>query len=390
MDALNKTIITLYNKKYVIITLIDGIMQDISVLNDLYEMPIGTIVNARITQNVKNIDSSFLQYSPKGIGFINKSIKCESVIPVIYKKEPSLNKKALFSDTLSISGDLCVVSEGGGSIRISSKVAPQINEDIRTALKMSFPKLKHDIIVRTKSAGLGGDFTPLILQAEEFISRLLSIRENAASRPQYTCFYKPESELIKTVNDAILLGSKEIVTDDAKVYNLLKEAGDNFNIRLYEDSLLPLCKLYSFDAKISEVTSRKVYLKSGAYITIDHTEALTAIDVNSAKSPLLKLTKEEAFYKINCEAAVEIARQIRLRNISGNILIDFINMKSEKSYDMLNKVIIDELKKDNVQVAFYGFTKLRLAEIARQRKRISLYESLKSDTPESPTDFEEF
>ena len=175
-------------------------------------------------------------------------------------------------------------------------------------------------------------------------------------------------------------GTPEIRDAIAKGYEYISgpvNITDRVGLRFYDDKLLSLCNLYSFNAKISEALSRKVYLKSGAYITIDRTEALTAIDVNSAGCNSTH-KKEETFYDINLEAAVEIARQLRLRNISGMIVVDFINMADEKHYDELAQCMKSALSEDLVHARFIDFTGLKLAEIIRSRSGKTLDHYLRS------------
>ena len=178
-----------------------------------------------------------------------------------------------------------------------------------------------------------------------------------------------------------------MVTDDPTIYESLhKEYSavtgtvkltDRVGIRFYEDKMLELSKLYSFSGRISECLKRKVYLKSGASITIDQTEALTAIDVNTA-SNAGKTLKNNTFLAVNIEAADEIARQLVLRNIGGMIIIDFINMDLESDYDELKNHLIKVLKSDREYCRFIDFTGLKLCELTRSRRGKSLYQSLRS------------
>ncbi|MBR2529454.1 MAG: ribonuclease E/G, partial [Lachnospiraceae bacterium] len=182
------------------------------------------------------------------------------------------------------------------------------------------------------------------------------------------------------------LGLSVIVTDNEEIRSILNSkfdslsgpvsVSDRVSLRFYEDKLVGLCNLYSFNAKISEALSKKVYLKSGAYITIEHTESLYAVDVNSASNDK-KGDREETFLSVNKEAAVEIARQLILRNMSGMIIIDFINMSRDISYDELEKTIRDAISSDREMTRFIGFTALKLCELMRSRSGRSLYSALR-------------
>lgn len=386
MNTINKTVISKYNDRTIVINIIDDKMTGIYAFCENEFTP-GTIVNSRITKNLPGIGSSFLRYADKKEGFINRDIKCDTLLPVVLKKEPSDEKKALFSDKLYLEGEYCIVRDLPYNIIISSKIPKQEAVLLKEKAEELFHDCGYEITVRTKVYSKENGTELFKTEATGIIELLNRIKETSPHRPCGTVFYKPDSDYIQSIKEGIEKGVCEIVTDDNSIYewliantNRLNKSEDKLfavNIRLYEDKLLPLCKLYSFDAKISEVLSRKINLKSGAYITFDTTEALTAIDVNTAKSTFNKSSKEEMFLAVNIEACREIFRQIRLRNISGNILIDFINMDKEESYDKLKSEIELCIKQDKINTKFYGFTKLKLAEISRQKKKNSFYKSYK-------------
>ena len=132
-------------------------------------------------------------------------------------------------------------------------------------------------------------------------------------------------------------------------------------------------KLYSFDLEIQRALQKQVWLKSGAYLIIEPTEALVAIDVNTGKAIKGK-QKEETFLKINLEAAVEIARQLRLRNLSGMILIDFISMKAEEHRRKLMEEFQRLVSYDPIKTVVVDMTKLDLVEVTRKKEKPPLHE----------------
>ena len=174
---------------------------------------------------------------------------------------------------------------------------------------------------------------------------------------------------------------KEIITDIDEVFEdisaYLKDSDKSkiLSCRLYKDELLPLNKLYALDSLIEGVKQRKVWLKNGAYIVIDYTEAMTVIDVNTGKTDINKSAQETVYYT-NLEAAKEIARQLRLRNISGIVIIDFIDMKSKELRDKLFNKLNKELKEDKVRSRAIDYTALNLVELTRQKIKKPLYEVL--------------
>ena len=169
-----------------------------------------------------------------------------------------------------------------------------------------------------------------------------------------------------------------IITDDPQIYNSLEhylKENDLQNLsklRLYQDDLLPLYKLCRLEQEIDLATSRQVWLKSGGYLVIDPTEALTVIDVNTGKYSGKKL-RRETLKTINLEAAKEAARQIRLRNLSGIILIDFINMENKENQKELLAFLESRLFADPVKTRLIDMTKLELVEITRKK----VYKTLK-------------
>ena len=146
-------------------------------------------------------------------------------------------------------------------------------------------------------------------------------------------------------------------------------------MRFYEDALLPLIKLYGIEKKFNDICQEKVWLKSGGFLVIQPTEALVSIDVNTGKFTGKKKA-EETYRKINLEAAEEIARQLRVRNLSGIILIDFINMKNPDHNEELLHVLQKYLRKDPVKAIVHDMTQLNLVEETRKKVEKPLSEEI--------------
>ena len=168
-----------------------------------------------------------------------------------------------------------------------------------------------------------------------------------------------------------------ILTDNPGVYKVLSE--EYPEVILYQDTSYSLDHLYSLSSTIEKALSKKVWLKSGGTLIIEPTEALTVIDVNTGKAIQGKRNKETTFYKVNLEAAREAARQIRLRNLSGMILIDFIDMEEEEHIKSLIYNFKKELEQDPTQCTFIDITKLGLVELTRRKTHLSLPECLKQE-----------
>ena len=214
-------------------------------------------------------------------------------------------------------------------------------------------------------------------EADDLISKLQWIRSQGIHRTLYSCLYKPESEEICFVRDSFRKGQTEIVTDLAELYDELLNLGLNDTVRFYNDPLLPLYRLYSLEGLLQKSSEERVWLKSGAFLVIQETEACTVIDVNTGKN-IRKMDAEEAALQVNLEAAKEAAIQMRLRNLSGIILIDFINMKEQAHRDLLTETLSDFLRMDPDGAVFVDMTALQIAEITRRKVRKPLSEVIEN------------
>ena len=176
-------------------------------------------------------------------------------------------------------------------------------------------------------------------------------------------------------------GLIEIITDEPELYDamqaFLKEKKSPLEhcLRLYEDGQLSLDTCYGLSMRLMEALKERVWLKSGGYLVIQPTEALTVIDVNTGKSTT-KRDVQEHYLKVNLEAAQEIAYQLRLRNISGIIIVDFIDMTSTEAKGQLMDALLGYTRLDPVPVQVVDMTKLNLVELTRKKVKKSLREQL--------------
>ena len=225
------------------------------------------------------------------------------------------------------------------------------------------------------------DLAPLTREAQALIRQASALWQNAGTRTCYSCLYRPESGYLTEIRDTPQEQYEEILTDDPALYEEIRAFLERScpqalsALRLYQDSAVSLRNLYGLPAKIREACGKRVWLKSGGYLVIEPTEALTVIDVNSGKYTGKKGTRD-TFRLINREAALEIARQLRLRNLSGIILVDFISMEKKEDEKELLQLLSAELKKDPVKTAVVDMTPLGLVEITRKKVRRSIYEQL--------------
>jgi len=170
-------------------------------------------------------------------------------------------------------------------------------------------------------------------------------------------------------------GSVPVPVDQFQVPTISGTA-DSLTLTYYHDPMLTLSSLYSVKSSLEKALREQIWLKSGASIVLQHTEALTVIDVNSGKN-IIKKEMRENLLRINLEAATEIAYQLRLRNISGIIIIDFINLLAKEDEAVLLKEFRTYLKDDPVKTDLIDMTRLGLVEVTRKKIKKSLRDSLK-------------
>lgn len=195
----------------------------------------------------------------------------------------------------------------------------------------------------------------------------------------FACVRKAEPSYIRQIKEINPKLITKITTDEESIFQTLQEQFQNQSeykdkINFYQDTMVSLPKLYSLKTELENAVEKTVWLKSGAYLVIEQTEAMTVIDVNSGKNT--KKNNGHYFYDINVEAAKEICRQLHLRNISGICIVDFINMKSAAEEKNLMHLFREELKKDTVPTQLVDITKLGLVEVTRKKRKQTLAQQL--------------
>lgn len=249
-------------------------------------------------------------------------------------------------------------------VTISQKIENEAEKErLLKAVKAVLPE-NTGTIVRT--AALKKSEKELTADLEQLLKKWKKIKEKfdkASNKSQL--LYKSPSILEKLVLDLPENRIEKIVVNDQKEYEnieeMLKEIGESIKVEIYQD----LLEKYELEKQIEKSKQRKIWLNCGGFITIDQTEALVAIDVNSGKFTG-KSTLEETVYKVNYEATIEIAKQLRLRDIGGIIIIDYIDMQKEENKEKIEKLLKESLKQDRAKTQVEGFTKLNLMELTRK------------------------
>ena len=308
---------------------------------------------------------------------IKDYLKVNMPVLVQVKKSEENLKGARVSTHISITGRLSVLMINVDFITVSQKIE---NKEERARLKKLASEIlselnensKYGLILRTSAQGkekaeIEKDVADLI---EIWKKIKAAYDENLKDkRPQlifqnYDVISKFLVSVLETDVDRVIVNSKN--TYETILEYLKKIGKENVEVVLNENE--DLTQMHDIAGQIEEMKERKIWLKCGGFITIDKTEALTAIDINSGKFTGKKnSSKENTIYKVNQEATVEIAKQLRLRNISGIIVIDYIDMEEEQDRKNIMNLLDKELKKDRSKTQIMGFTKLDLLEMTRKK-----------------------
>ena len=394
---MNELIITNYKNSTICAVYEDKIMTEVSVSRKK-DNHLGNIYVGRIDNIVKNINAAFVNIQDnlscyldlsavQGAIFVKKqsekkiSIGDELIVQV--QKEEVKTKAPVLTTSFSLSGKYAVVVHNGSGLQISKKIT---SKAIRNSLKEDlsvYTREQVGIVIRTNAEK--ADRLDVVSEIEVLLQEYDKIATEGIHKTKYSLLYKELPQYLVTIRDAKDFSLSKIATNISCIYKeinnyLIDHPVLNFENRPLEvewvEDASELAIRYKINHFMDQALKRMVYLNSGGTIVIEPTEALTVIDVNTGKAIAGKKKMEETFLKINMEAAKEIAAQIRLRNISGIILIDFINMAEEASKDMLLEKLREYFKMDPVQTELVDITKLGLVEITRKKICKTLSEQL--------------
>ncbi len=324
---------------------------------------------------INEIHSEYFQDTPSGDRSIRDIIKPGQEILVQITKDPAPNKGAMLTTYLSLPGRRLVLMPGSNHRGISRKIE---DENERTRLKALIGKLKipseHGIIVRT--AGEKATKTHLVKDLRYLLRLWKNIKNKAIKEPSPRMLYKERSFAVRSIRDGFTSDVSEILIDHPSVYQEIKEfiyiiSPKQSRIVKHYTGPKPIFTKYQLEEQIATIFENRVELKSGGSIVIQPSEALVAIDVNSGKSTHQRSIEQTAFLT-NREAAEEVARQLRLRDLGGLIVIDFIDMKESKHKSEVEKIIRHHLKEDKARTKVGRISKFGLLEMTRQRIRPSI------------------
>lgn len=358
------------------------------------KIALGNIYVGKVKNIVHNINAAFVEIadgiecyyaidenpSPIFTHKIGKKPICiGDELLVQISREAVKTKAPTVSSKLNFTGKYAVLTYGDKRIGVSTKLGKADKEHLQK-IAMPFASEEYGFIIRTNAK----DVDDAILENElkHLISEYHRLTEMAETRTCFTCLKSAPKPYLSELRNIYQEGLTDIVVEDKVIYQEVKaflkaeQPEDLEKLRLYEDKTLPLYKLYSIETHVANALKEYVWLKSGAYLVIQPTEALTVIDVNTGKC-VSKKKDDAAYLKINLEAAKEAAKQIRLRNLSGIILIDFINMNKKEYMDELLDCFDKELRKDPISTSLIDVTKLQLVEVTRKKVRKPFHEAIR-------------
>ena len=348
----------------------------------------GTVLTAMVERIASNIEAAFL----RGIGdnryylplkYAPSGLKCGETIPVQIIREKAGQKLCSVSANLSLTGRYFVASQGGSCLKVSGKLSKEEQEKLLVLVR-SFPNYQKyckslSVMIRTNASHASKE--ELEKEFDHLSETLKKISATGSMRSAGCILYEPDSFYIEMLRDLPEGSLDEIVTDLSEVKEQIALWQETSGARLpdarfYQDRLLPFYRLLGLGALTESLLEKKVWLKSGGFLIIQQTEAFAAIDVNSGKN-IARKEKEETVFRLNMEAADEISRQIRLRNLSGIILVDFVNMEKPEHLKLLKDEMERLLLKDRGRSQVVDITRLQIMEITRKKTSPPIEEIIK-------------
>jgi len=374
-------------------------LEDFSIEMAGGELNRGNVYKGKVTRVEPSLQASFVDYGAEKNGFLQQHeihsdyyvdkpaagekkprriqhlIKRGQELLVQVTKEPVLSKGAMLTTYISLPGRYAVLMPGGKGLGISRKIE---DEKERQRLKGIMDSLNipeaFGAIVRT--AGKERKKRELSKDLRYLLRLWDNIKKKGLTSPAPCLLYKERHLAIRAIRDRFTSEVSEILVDDKDVYRDVKDFMRVISprhakiVKPYKDPQ-PIFTKYELEKQIASIFASRVPLKSGGHIVISPTEALVAIDVNSGKSTRGG-SLEKTAYGTNMEAAAEIARQLRLRDLGGLIVIDFIDMRERKHNQAVIKAMKEHTKLDKARITVGGISKFGLMELVRQRISASI------------------
>ena len=382
------------------VAIVDGqTLYDIDIEQPSKEQKKSNIYKGRITRLEPSLEAAFVEYGGDKHGFLplkeisrdyfqagvdhNKAgirelLREGQEVVVQVDKEERGNKGAALTTFISLAGRYMVLMPNSPS---AGGVSRRIEGEDRAALKDALDKLNipDDMGVIIRTAGVGRDAEELQWDLDYLLNVWRAIAEAALGKPAPFLIYQESRLIVRALRDYLRADIGEILVDTEEMYEHAREFMQQVmpqtlrKLKHYKDDI-PLFNRFQIESQIEAIYERNVRLPSGGSIVVDQTEALTAVDVNSARATKGSDIEDTAF-QTNLEAAEEVARQLRLRDLGGLVVIDFIDMSSNKHQREVENRLQNALKYDRARVQLGRISRFGLMEMSRQRLRPSLGES---------------
>ena len=355
----------------------DGKLEELLIESNLKNKLVSNIYRGIVKKILPGIEACFIDIGFKKMAYLqlkkDHNIKCGQEIMVQVNKEEIGTKAVKLTTEISLAGRYLVYIPSNDRITISNKIEKEKERFRLKNILKDICKDSHGIIIRTEAIGCSKE------ELEEDLNLLKLEYENILKEYKLglgpKLLYKSLDFASKYIKENLNDDIEKIITNDKSKYDeiksILNQIDKNYIKKLYLEENRDIFDLYRIQNQIQNCLDKKVWLKSGGYLIIEKTEALTVIDVNTGRfTGNIKLS--ETIFKTNIEAAIEIARQLRLRDIGGIIIIDFIDMKNQHYKKEVLKTLNENLQKDKRKSEILGFTKLGLVEVARRRQNDSI------------------
>lgn len=363
----------------------DGKVVEFLFDSSLNKEEVGNFYKAKIVDKIEALNTIFVDIGFEKKAFLSlrkfeniDNFKIDDEILVQIKKEQREEKGAEVTLDFSITGKNLVLLPNSKKISLSNKIE-------NTAEKERLYKLFNEInveniglIIRTSATNV--DSAVLNKEYNNLILKWKDVLKNYSHAKSGKLVYRHNNILEKIFREYFDINTEELIVDDEKFYEKILRYIDENNLEIPKNKIRRFFKnedifsYFALDVELDNALKKKLWLKSGAYLFIEKTQALISIDVNSGRNIENKKREETALHT-NIEAAIEIARQLRLRNLAGIIIIDFIDMKKNKDRNYLLKILKENLSKDRLKPEINSFSSLNLIQLTRKRegRELSFY-----------------
>lgn len=372
----------------------NGLLHEILIERSEHRGLVGNIYRGKVVRVLPGMQSAFVEIGLERASFLHVSdlqkkgeavkdivelLKEGQLITVQVAKDPIGTKGARVTTLLSVSSRYLVYMPDLENVGISMRITEESERERLISLvgKIAtgfFPQMKGSFIVRTAAEGVAEEE---LKQDMFFLQSLWSSLElNLSSSVVPACLYEDLPVSARILRDMVRPHLEKIRVDSREALQKMQDFCDRFvpeakNLLELYSGECPIFELYGVEDEIQRSLRRNVELKSGGYLVIDQNEAMTTIDVNTGAF-VGHRNLEETIYKTNLEAATALARQIRIRNLGGIIIVDFIDMQDEEHRNQLHRTLEKSLSKDYTRTSISGVTELGLVQIVRKRTRESL------------------